>query len=484
MAEIKEIKEELARRAREIQQRKTSAGGVPSSIVDTMARLSPHLQPPRHLAPYLACLEEIVKKGNVNVCFHAPPQHGKTETTKHALIYFALTRPHLRHAYAAFSDARAREIRDEVKDLAVRAGLSPHTSGPILDLGNGGEIKFVGTGGGQLTGSPVDGVLILDDPTGGPKDALSPARRNEAWNWLIQVGSTRRHPGSSAVIMQTRWHLDDLIGRATKQLGWPYIRMPAICDSDEDPLGRAIGEPLWPATPEYHGRPLAWLIDQPAYKMPLAWSAMFQGNPRPQGDALFQPATRYTELPSGDLGYRTLYGVDLAYTEKTRSDWSVAVRGRVYSDGRVFLTKLLRRQQHADVYTAALKAFMSTEQGRALWFGSTTERGVAQLIRQQIPSFAFLQATADKYVRAFPTAEQLWNQGKILVPAGPGEWQDFCDQIELFTGQGDGEDDDVDALAALGHQVLRGHGASMGFGALQNELRGAYGSPLRLVGGR
>lgn len=481
MAELKEIREEIARRRLAVAEAKTSAGGVPTSVIDTMARLSPHLKAPNHLAPYVGRLEEIIRTGNVNVCFHAPPQHGKTEATKHALIYFALTRPGMRHGYAAFNDTRAREVRDGVKDLAERAGLGAHTAGPNLELSNGTEIKFVGTGGGQLTGSPIDGVLVLDDPTGSMKDALSLAKRNEAWNWLIAVGLTRRHPGSSCVIMQTRWHLDDLIGRATKQLGWEYVRLAAICDSDEDPLGRQIGEALWP-----DGRPKSWLESQPAYSQPLTWASMYQGTPRPIGDALFQPATRYSELPSGDLGYRTLYGADLAYTEKTRSDWSVAVRGRVYSDGRIFLTRLLRRQQHADVFTAALKAFMGTEPGRALWFGSTTERGVAQLVRQQIPAFGFLQATSDKYVRAFPTAEQLWNVGKILVPeGGPGtEWHTFCEIVELFTGQGDGQDDDVDALAALGHMVLKGYGSGTGFAETQAQLRTAYGAPLRLVGGR
>ncbi len=55
-------------------------------------------------------------------------------------------------------------------------------------------------------------------------------------------------PGGRIVVIQTRWHEDDLSGFLLREDpdNWHEIRLPAICDDLDDPLGRAIGEPLWP----------------------------------------------------------------------------------------------------------------------------------------------------------------------------------------------------------------------------------------------
>jgi predicted phage terminase large subunit-like protein len=206
---------------------------------------------------------------------------------------------------------------------------------------------------------------------------------------------------------------------------------------------------------------------------------MYQGRPRPQGDALFQGATYYDTLPA-HRGYRTLYGTDLAYTGKTRADWSVLIRGRLYQDGNLYLTDVVRDQVQADVFTARMAAKVEIEPGPVLWFGNTIERGMAPLVQQQVKQFYCLLAAQDKYVRALPTAEKLWNPGKILVPRGRTWTNEFVQEVTEFTGQEDPHDDQVDALAALGHLAIHG-GMSAGVGELNSQLRKAMRGGLRLV---
>jgi hypothetical protein len=45
-------------------------------------------------------------------------------------------------------------------------------------------------------------------------------------------------------MIQTRWHEDDLAGRALNHEHWRIISLPALAEPG-DPLGRSVGEPLW-----------------------------------------------------------------------------------------------------------------------------------------------------------------------------------------------------------------------------------------------
>ena len=469
MADLRAVAE---KRLRKIQKDRAAARRV-ESLADVYRICSPHLNPPDHLGPYVRALEDAAfgRTTAVELTFHAPPQHGKSECAKHAFVLAAIVRPGLRHIYATYNAERALNIRNQVAKLAAEAGLDPHTSDGNLFLAGGTEIRFVGRGT-ALTGYAADGLVIVDDILKDRAEALSPTIRDTCWDWFVDVAQTRRHPGSSAIVMNTRWSLDDLIGRLVERWQWPFVRLAAECDSDDDPLGRALGEALWPAK-----RPSEWL--QQHKRSPLTWASMYQGRPRPQGDALFQDAHWYDALPAL-RGSRTLYGADLAYTAKTRADWSVLVRGRRYPDGVIYITDVRRDQVQADVFTARMAAHIASEPGPCLWFGNTIERGMAPLIQQQISSFMCVLASADKYVRALPTAEQLWNPGKILVPRSARWANEFVKEVTEFTGQEDPHDDQVDALAALGHLAIRGGGAS-GVVEINRELRGALRGMVRGV---
>lgn len=467
---MSEIRKVANARLNRLQKRKAS-GRVVQTLADVYRICSPQLDPPDHLAPYVQALEACARgEAPVELTFHAPPQHGKSECAKHAFILIALLRPGLRHAYATYNSERAMKVMRQVARLAQEAGLNPRTSDANLFLAGGTEIRFVGRGT-ALTGEPVDGLLVVDDILKDRAEALSPTIRETCWDWFVDVAQTRRHPGSSAIVMNTRWSLDDLVGRLIQRWAWPFCRLAAECDSEDDPLGRQIGEALWPAR-----RPAEWL--QQHKRSPLTWASMYQGRPRPVGDALFQEAHYYDALPAV-RGYRTLYGCDLAYTGKTRADWSVLIRGRMYGDV-IYLTDVVRDQIQADVFTQRMKVRIENEPGPCLWFGNTIERGMAPLITQHIKQFHCLLTPGDKYVRALPTAEQLWNPGKILVPRGAPWVQEFVKEVSEFTGQEDPQDDQVDALAALGYLAIRGGGAS-GVGELNSALRAAMRGGLRLV---
>jgi hypothetical protein len=445
------LRDDLDRRIYEISEQKRQALASTqvealSSTLGVFERVSPHLAKPTWLKPFVTALDDAILKGDVKLCFSAPVQHGKSTVIAHALIFAALVRPGKHHAYSTYSDSRATDVMLEVKRLAEHAGLTPHSRHNVLTLANGTSIRFVGMGG-SLTGAPVSGLHVVDDPLKNRAEANSKLIRDRIYEWFFDVGETRRHPGSSVIVMMSRWHLDDLIGRLTAQEKWRYLRIPAICDSNDDPLGRQIGEALWPAQ-----RSLKWL--EPFKRREVTWQSLYQGQPRAIGDTLFNAATYWEgDLPS--LPYTPVYGADLAYTAKTRADHSVLLHGRWYPAlGKLYLINCLRAQVQADKFTDMMGAHWRLEPGRVWWFGNTVEKGAAQLIKRLIPRFEHHLASEDKYVRALPTAEQLWNQQHILVPKGASWTEAFVDEVIDFTGVSDAEDDQVDALAAIGALCL------------------------------
>jgi len=415
-------------------------------IYDCMQQCSPKLQPPVWFDSYVEALDNTIdEKGRpqeVNLTFSGPPQHGKTEIAKHAFVSLSQRAPGLSHAYATYNFTRAIQVARKVRDLCALAGLNPklREAEGELNCDGGTQIRFVGLGGG-LTGNPISGLTLIDDPTKDRQDAESKVIRERGWEWLTDVAQTRRHPGSSCVAMATRWHVDDMIGRLIKLFKWVYLRIPAECDSEDDVNGRAIGEALWEA-----GRPSTWL--QQFKNNPYTWASMYQGRPRPRGEALFGEPTFYTELPTGGVGFTRGNGADLAYSEKTRSDWSVLLQGRRYGK-KVYLTNEIRRQCQSPEFTDIMAR--ATKQSRTLWLCSGTEKGTAQHIKRSVKGFTYRIASADKYVRATPAAQDGWNLGNILVPEpDSAEWvSDFVDEVCGFTGVKDLCDDRVDALAAL-----------------------------------
>lgn len=423
------------RRERLLRNRRQTLGAL--GVVAVMAKLSPSLAEPTHLRPYTERLDQAIEQ-ETELCFHAPPQHGKTECAKHAFVSWACRAPGKRHAYATYNDDRALSVMKGVRRLCFEAGLDPHSRKGELVLSGGTEIRFVGRGGG-LTGNPIDGVLVCDDLMKDRKEAESTTIRESAWDWVKDVAFTRRHPGSSVINMATRWHADDPSGRFIKD-GYEYIRLAAVCDSDDDPLGRVEGEPLWDQ------RPLEFL--QKFMVNVYTWASLYQGRPRPRGDSLFKDPVFYTRLPAYAPS-RIGYGADLAYTERTRSDHSVLLQGRLYGTD-LYLTGMLRAQVQAPEFTKKMAVVVNGRKGPVRWLCSGTEKGVAHFIQKSIPSFSYRVATADKYVRATPFADIFWNVGRCLVPENSTWADEFVAEMCSFTGVKDPADDQVDAAAALG----------------------------------
>jgi phage terminase large subunit-like protein len=380
----------------------------------------------------------------------APPQHGKTVVASHAIVWWLLKRPDLWFAYATYSQTRAESVSRQARDIAERAGLEVNGTLEQWTVNGGGGCNWKGVGSG-LTGEPISGFLLIDDPYKGPEDSNSKVMRDKVTEWRISVCEVRVHPGAGRMLMATRWHPDDESSRCIAE-GWTYTNLPAIAENDNDPLGRKIGEALWPSK-----RPVEHLekIRRNPRIGEYVWAALYQGRPRPRGGTVFGDAHWYKPSALPKHGYRCAHGVDLAYSKRTSADRSVILTGYEKA-GLFYVVDCIVKQLRANELAPIGKRAQEKNPGPARWYCQGPETGVADLlIELGFDVKAVPTGSADKFVRAQPAATS-WNQGKVLLPTGEDEddaaplWAtELLAVVQGFTGVNDSRDDEVDALAAL-----------------------------------
>jgi predicted phage terminase large subunit-like protein len=324
------------------------------------------------------------------------------------------------------------------------------------ETGLGGGVRAVGVGGG-ITGFGAD-LVIIDDPIKSRAEAESKTYRERVWEWFNDDLYTRLEPNAAIILIQTRWHEDDLAGRLLREAQeeggehWDVISLPALAERSEDtpvlnavastaykqdssprseahedksvlaplfdPLGREPGEALCPDrfTKE----------DLERIKRKLgsySFSALYQQRPTPPEGGLFKRSwfTRIANRPPDNL--RWARGYDLAVSTKESADFTASFRCAL-------------DKQTGDLYIADgfRKRIEFPEQKRFVTEKIRTERNTEHGIEQALHAQAFVQElrrqpglitrpirlvrpAADKFTRALSWAN-LAEEGKVVLVRG------------------------------------------------------------------
>ena len=342
------------------------------------------------------------------------------------------------HAFTSYAAQYAESKSRLARDYALRAGVKLRNDSTAVHewrTGAGGGLLATGVGG-PLTGQGIDGVILVDDPFKNRAEAESQLMRDRVFDWFTSAAMTRAHPSTSVVVVHTRWHPDDLIGRLKNEVDgngqpvWEYINLPAVNDA---------GEALWPEC-----RPIDFL-DAARRRSEYDWWSMYMGAPRARGAGIFRDVYYYDALPAG---YRVGIGIDLAYSSKTHADWSVAI-AIAESGGKYYVLDVRREQSTPPKFAAHLRQLRASYAGaKMLWYTSTTEKGLADLLREEsgFPITGEI-AKGDKFVRAQPVAAA-WCAGNVMLPRSAPWLSELVTEVCGFTGVHDRHDDQVDALAA------------------------------------
>lgn len=423
-------------------------------------------------------LERVARGECLRMLLSVPPQHGKSQLCSRSFPAWVAGRwPHRNIMLGTYNQDFANEFGDDVRNIIEAPRFSDVFPKTKLRTGSrakdhmvterGGKLSFLGRGGAG-TGRPAD-LFIIDDPIKNSIEASSGVIRNEVWEWFTKVAYTRCHALSAIIVIQTRWHEDDLIGRLTdpsnpfydaeESAKWTYINLPAIFDDPRDfeladALGIQRGEVLWPErfTKEH--------LDSARRLNPRGFSALYQGRPTPAEGSFFKESQLFgytlNDLPPPEE--MRMYGSgDLAVSAESSADKSCIGNWGMDSTGTLYLLPdLYWEQKTADESVEQILDY----QDRYEWLSYFSEKGVIDRAvgpfldkrmreRGVYVSIKKYPRTASKDQLAVSIRGRM-AMGKVRFPTFAPWWPAAKDQILRFTGQGDEEDDFVDMLAGIG----------------------------------
>ncbi len=402
---------------------------------------------------------------NARLIVSMPPQEGKSERCSKIFPLWLLTQnKNCRIAIVSYQHEIARRWGRETRDLAtmfpelgikVRPDVSAQSEWQV-DGTNGG-IFCTGIGG-PLTSRAVD-WLIIDDPIANQQDADSKTFRERNWAWFQTVAQTRLAPGAGVLLIQTRWHEDDLAGRLLDPENnspgshpWTFLNIPAQAGLD-DPLGREDGEWLLSA----RGRTVEDWEAKKAATAPKYWSAMFQGQPTPDDGGLFPPEKwgRWAELDLSKGIDDSLTSWDLTFKGTEDSDYCVG-QYWIRQGANCYLIDQVRGRWNFTQQLEQIAAFVTKwPASRHLVEDKANGSAAIDMLRSTIPGILPVNPRGDKQTRA-SAISGFQNAGNLLIPE-KAEWvRGFVEETSTFPGK---NDDQVDAMSqAIAHMLLPARG--------------------------
>lgn len=444
---------------------------IPREALRSPACLAHYLTPGDYkLPPHLEYLSDRIASsiavGNARLLVTMPPQHGKSNlVTRWVHPWLQALWPGNQDAivsyearFAAWHGAAARDL---VLEHGERLGVEV-VNGKDAAAGDwattaGGRVFSTGIGG-PITGRGFD-FIGIDDPVKNHKEAASQIIRQSHWDWYETTSRTRVRPGGSMLVVMTRWHPDDLIGRLLEHMKsggtqWEIIRLPALAESG-DVLGRSVDEPLWP---ERYGFDY---LDELRRSSPKMFASMYQGAPRyPEGAMFKREWFKFADEPFPHDAMR-VRAWDLASTAPGLSgepDWTVGfLIARHENSVRIEDVQRFRAGPGDVRKRVRATAEMDGVKVRIKLQQDPGQAGKDQIDSYSAMLFGFVveaaTVTGDKQTRAepFASAAQL---GRVSMVRAP--WNaEFLAEADTFP---DGKFDDQIDAGSDGFNVLAARG--------------------------
>lgn len=433
-------------------------------------------------------LEEVERGEILRLAISIGPQHGKSEQTSRLFTPYLIGRKPWRNVmFGTYSQDFANDFGAQVRSIIldpIYSSIFPRVelrkdskAKDHLVTTQNGQLSFLGRGGAG-TGKPAD-IFIIDDPIKDDIEAQSDTTREQVFQWFSKVAYTRCHSASAIIIVQTRWHEDDLIGRLVdpehpnynediaKQ--WTYINLPSVVTDEKlaDALGIKLETPDDPAVIQQFGeKPMAALwperfslrhLASAKQLNPAGFSALYQGSPSPEeGDYFQRDWIRYYKPADLPKNLRYYAASDHAVSTKAHADWTVlGCVGIDDKDDIYVMPDLVWEKFETDRTVEEMIALMKRRKPE-LWFAEADviKKSIGPFLRKRmreekvyVPVYDMATAKTDKVMRARSLQGRM-AMGKVFLPLLAPWTQKAVQQLLKFPNAS--HDDFVDFLAWIG----------------------------------
>ena len=405
---------------------------------------------------------EAVERGEIRrLMISMPPRHGKSMLASEFFPAWYIGRNPNHYVIAAtyaqeLADDFGRKVRNQIADPAYKAifpGVALkddstsakrfHISAPLDAFATGQDGAYFAVGvGGPLTGRGAH-LLLIDDPVKNREDADSETIRKKTREWYTSTAYTRLMKDGRVVVIQTRWHEDDLSGwllAEHRHEGWDVLSLPAISDQ---------GNALWPEM-----YPVDRLNQIKLAVGPRDWSALYQQRPSPEEGDYFKAEWLRTvpELPPRAT-LKVYGGSDYAVTANG-GDYTVHIVVGIDPESRIYLLDLWRGQASSDTWVEAFCDLV--KKWKPIGWAEETgqiKAGVGPfLMRRMLERQAYVYREAfptrgDKAVRAQSIRGRMAMKGLYMAADAPWRADLMSELLSFPVGV---HDDQADALGLVG----------------------------------
>lgn len=396
------------------------------------------------------------------LCLSVPPQHGKSLTITQTLPSFYLghhpTHKVIEISYSEdFAEQFGRRNREKIRqfgDLLFGITLAdyPNTATEFELSNHKGSMISRGISSG-VTGHACN-LMIIDDPIKTQQEADSQSTKARIWNEWLSSFTSRLAPDAKVIVIMTRWAEDDLIGRLVEQnVNVEYINLPLECDSENDPLGRKIGDALCPEI----GKGNKWLKD---FKRSIqgtqgsrTWNALYQGRPVAlEGNVLHREWWQFYDSKKRPEIVDWCMSVDAAFKDAKNSDF-VAIQVWGKTEQNMYLIDAVKK--HLDMPATCREIIrlraMYPECKITLVEDKANGSAIIQILRTQIGGIIPINPEGGKVSRVNAVAGAI-EGGNVYLPSDKEFTKDFIEECSAFPNGA--HDDQVDAMSQCLNRLI------------------------------
>lgn len=385
------------------------------SLLGYATLMSEAYQAPPHLKRIAKALEAVESGKIKRLIVTVPPRHGKSYLCSTYFPAWYMGRNPSKFLIAStygqdLSDDFGRKVRDQLNDKLFQAIFpdaklrSDSKAAARFETTSGGTYFGVGAGG-PITGRGAH-VLFVDDPVKNREEADSVTYREKLWDWYRSVAYTRLMPGGAVVIIMTRWHEDDLVGRILSQPGasdWTVVNLPAVTHDNQ---------PLWPAM--YN---LASLADIRQTVGEYDWQCLYQQDPIPSEGILIRNEWLKSGIHHAGKYTCKMVAVDPAIGDKQTNDETAITVVGVAQGNPAPIEEIETLHGHYDFATtlSLLQAIYHKHKPAMIGIEDVAYQKalIQEAARLGLP-VAPLSAIKDKVARAV-SVSHLLSQGRVSV---------------------------------------------------------------------
>ncbi len=396
---------------------------------------------------------EAVERGEITrLIITMPPRHGKSEvTTKKFPAWFLGRNPEKEVILSAYGADLAEDFSAIARDTLKQWG--PELWGVFLSNASSSVKKWGISGyrgglfaagvGGAITGRGAH-LAIIDDPIKNHAEALSETYRKGIKDWYKTTLRTRLAPGGAIIVIQTRWHEDDLAGYLLSEAmqdgeQWEVLDLPAIAE-ENDPLGRAPGEALWPER-----FPVEELRATQKTLGSFWWAALYQQRPSPADGGMLKRKWWQFFRQAPAVFDEILISWDFTFKDTKKADFVVGqVWGRVGAD-KYLLDQVRDRMDFPTTVQAVRNLSAKWPKARAkLVEDKANGPAVIATLKREISGLIPVEPQGSKEARASAVSPDV-EAGNVWLPQDAPWVQDFIEECAAFPNGAN--DDQVDAMS-------------------------------------